>query len=213
MDYNSMIPELLDRINNLEERVERLEKALKNQETSSQPDFSGKYQALSQYLFHTASDETKLTFEQIEKILGFPLPDSAELYRAFWSNTRTHSAAFGWLQAGFETAEVDLQKKSVVFTRVCSSLREPVPDIEKVWKNIQTCAGLPFETKGRISFTYQMLNEYTLQTSNTSMSLSKSNFSKALQLMPVKGPSGFGQKIQGASYVYALLSDDRIMKK
>lgn len=50
-----------------------------------------------------------------------------------------------------------------------------------------------------------------LRTSRTDYLLSRGNFEKALALLPVEGPGGFGDDIRGASYVFAILTDRRIV--
>ena len=42
-----------------------------------------KYKPLADYLSISGKDKVKLTFNEIEKILGFKLPDSARKYSAF----------------------------------------------------------------------------------------------------------------------------------
>jgi hypothetical protein len=74
-----------------------------------------KYDSLSQYL---AAQESKvtLTFDAIERILGFTLPRSARRHPAWWSNgSQSHVQAAAWLNAGFETAEVDLAGERISF--------------------------------------------------------------------------------------------------
>ena len=58
-----------------------------------------------------------LTFVQIEKILEHPLPNSASLHQAWWSNTATHSHADAWMSIGWKTRGVNLAEKRVVFVR------------------------------------------------------------------------------------------------
>jgi len=63
-------------------------------------------------------EHRRLTFSEIEKILGAALPRSARSYAAWWANDPTpnrHSAA--WLTAGWETEEVDLASEAVTFRR------------------------------------------------------------------------------------------------
>ena len=216
MDYDRIILEMLDRIKTLEERLDGLEpkKAIPLQpQNSLQPEgFSGKYQALCAYLSEITEPSIQLSFEEIEKINGFPLPESAYELRAFWSNTKTHSISLAWMQAGFKTTFVDLDDMYVVFTNLNQAMKGPELEISSIWQNILKFAGQDFVTKNGITFTYQFINDYTILTSNAPMPLSKQNFAKALNMMPVGGPAGFGQKIQGPSYVFALLTDPRIME-
>jgi len=53
---------------------------------------------LTSFLASEAEPSTVLSFQQIERILGHPLPASARRHAAFWSNTSGYSRA--WLDAG-----------------------------------------------------------------------------------------------------------------
>lgn len=78
-----------------------------------------KYDPLSTYLKSLAASEVKLTFQQVEGVLGQPLPASARRYRPWWANETggTHTHARAWLDAGWRTRAVDLQAETVVFHR------------------------------------------------------------------------------------------------
>jgi hypothetical protein len=74
-----------------------------------------KYDSLSRYLAAQDSKVT-LTFDAIERILGFALPRSARRHPAWWSNgSHSHVQAAAWLNAGFETAEVDIAGERISF--------------------------------------------------------------------------------------------------
>jgi len=75
-----------------------------------------KYEKLGIYLKNQDKKLVKLTFEQIEKILGFPLPKSARTYRPWWANDKTHvQAKDGWLNFGWKTTNVDMGTQIVSF--------------------------------------------------------------------------------------------------
>lgn len=119
MDYDRIIIELLNRIGILEEKVATLEN--KNEsavinEAEPKPS-SKKYRYLTEYLHDGGFDSVKLKFEEIESILGFDLPKSATQHRAFWANTDTHSIAISWMSVGYETVEVNLNERYVVFEK------------------------------------------------------------------------------------------------
>lgn len=62
--------------------------------------------------------EVRLSFAEIEKILGFSLPPSAYEAQPWWSNTRAgHSQAVAWLDAGWKTTALDLAGRQVSFVR------------------------------------------------------------------------------------------------
>jgi hypothetical protein len=77
-----------------------------------------KYEALPQFLDRVAGSTQRLSFGQLERILGFKLPASAYEYEAWWSNNGTgHSHARAWLEAGWRTEAVDLAARHVTFRR------------------------------------------------------------------------------------------------
>ena len=67
-----------------------------------------KYFRLSSYLRSSNKDELTLSFDEIEKILGFKLPKSARDYPVNWSNTETLTIPFAWLNVGYKTHNVDM---------------------------------------------------------------------------------------------------------
>ena len=78
---------------------------------------SSKYEPLYAYLINLPNEYIRMTFVQIEQVLGFRLPASARRYPAWWANEYegTHSHARSWLDASYETKEVDLNSQSVTF--------------------------------------------------------------------------------------------------
>lgn len=76
-----------------------------------------KFIALTAYLEKCGMDEVKMTFSEIEKIIGFRLSDSAYTYPAQWSNSESQSFAFGWLNAGYITRQVNIPQQTVEFVR------------------------------------------------------------------------------------------------
>lgn len=46
----------------------------------------GKYGPLAQWLAASGKDVVSMTFDEIADVIGFPLPRSARIYQAFWSN-------------------------------------------------------------------------------------------------------------------------------
>lgn len=77
-----------------------------------------KYEPLPQFLSSGTGSTRRMSFEQIERILGFQLPKSAYEHEAWWSNNATgHSHARAWLAAGWRTQNVDLEGRKVTFHR------------------------------------------------------------------------------------------------
>ncbi len=76
-----------------------------------------KYQPLRKFLENARVAEVPMTFEEIERVLGFPLPDSQRI-RAWWSNNPSNNVMTKeWLAAGYQTAQVDIDAGKLVFRR------------------------------------------------------------------------------------------------
>jgi hypothetical protein len=60
-----------------------------------------------------------LTFDEIEKIIGAELPESAAKYRPWWGNESAAKSrqCRAWLDAGWEVDKVDLKGKIVWFRK------------------------------------------------------------------------------------------------
>jgi hypothetical protein len=59
-----------------------------------------------------------MTFREIERLVGVPLPASSR-YPAWWSNNPSNNVMTQiWLDAGFRTEQVDTGAKKLVFRRV-----------------------------------------------------------------------------------------------
>lgn len=76
-----------------------------------------KFIALTLYLEKCGKDKIKMSFSEIEEILGFKLSDSAYTYPAQWSNSESQSFAFGWLNAGYLTQQVNIPGQAVEFVK------------------------------------------------------------------------------------------------
>lgn len=76
-----------------------------------------KYVGLTSYLKHCGKDSITLSFSEIEGKMGDTLPSSAYKHKAFWSNSRTHSVAFGWLDADYRTVAINLENKVITFAK------------------------------------------------------------------------------------------------
>src|SRR5213082_3216548 len=82
----------------------------------------GKYQNLGAFLQKQRQREVPLTFREIEKITGVKLPPKAQHHRAWWSNNPDNNVMTkGWLDAGFESAQVDMEGRKLVFRRVAKA--------------------------------------------------------------------------------------------
>jgi len=77
-----------------------------------------KYSWLVQSLNGYGSDEIKLSFDKVEEMLKSPLPNSAREHAAWWSNAKSgRSQSAAWMNAGWKTKNLDMQKQEVTFYR------------------------------------------------------------------------------------------------
>lgn len=76
-----------------------------------------KYAALIHYLSDCREPVCRLTFDEIESILGFLLPEVSTKYASvFWNNGNQHYALI-WLQAGWIVTQYSAAQRFAVFTR------------------------------------------------------------------------------------------------
>lgn len=80
---------------------------------------AGKYMELAAHLAGLDNARWTASFEEIERILGFPLPDSARNHQAWWAN-QMRSQSLGWQLAGWKATDLDLQNERVTFVYVGS---------------------------------------------------------------------------------------------
>jgi len=77
-----------------------------------------KYDPLGAQLRRQTADRIAMSFREIEHVTGVSLPEKSQHSRAWWSNNPGNNVMTKvWLDAGFETAEVDLKAHTVVFVR------------------------------------------------------------------------------------------------
>lgn len=78
-----------------------------------------KYDQLGQFLKKQNKELVPMTFAEIERVTGVKLPPSAIRHRPWWSNNPHNSVMTKvWLDAGFESEQVDMAKRKLVFKRV-----------------------------------------------------------------------------------------------
>ncbi len=81
----------------------------------------GKYAPLGDFLRSQRTTLVLMTFAQIEKVVGTPLPKS-QRYPAWWSNNPWNNVMTQvWLDAGFQTEQVDVESEKLVFRRISKS--------------------------------------------------------------------------------------------
>jgi CBS domain-containing protein len=74
------------------------------------------YAELATVLLTVSGGEIWLTFEQIEGIIKYSLPESARVHRAWWTNDPSHSHARHWLNVGWRVK--NLSEGGVTFSRI-----------------------------------------------------------------------------------------------
>ena len=119
----------------------------------------GKYAPLYRHLAALTAPELRVSFAELEAILGFELPASARLYRPWWSNQKRgagHSHALAWQAAGWKTRAVDLNAETLVFERMGAvsdnaeaALGRREFDLDKLWPAIPGGAWPPGFTVSR----------------------------------------------------------------
>lgn len=115
-----------------------------------------KFIALTLYLEKCGKDKIKMSFSEIEEILGFKLSDSAYTYPAQWSNSESQSFAFGWLNAGYLTQQVNIPEQAVEFVKKEVAVSTEESNLSK--KAIQ-CKSETLPVKDAIRFIRTYYNE------------------------------------------------------
>lgn len=77
----------------------------------------GKYRPLWKWLQEQEADRVETTFEQIEQLLGFPLPPSSRRHQPHWHSYEGSAVVRAIIDAGWRAQNVDLQNERVDFVR------------------------------------------------------------------------------------------------
>jgi hypothetical protein len=85
----------------------------------------------------------------------------------------------------------------------------PEPSFNEIWDRIVKYSGETFITITGLEFTYEIKNN-GFYPSRTKYRISKENFRKVYQMIPVDGPGMISKEVRGPSYVWAVLYDPRI---
>ncbi len=85
----------------------------------SPPRLGTKYSPLSRYLLRRGkfTDRVVLPIGEIEGIIGNNLPISASRDSEWWNNTRSTAQGRSWIDIGWSTESVDMNKRTVTFIR------------------------------------------------------------------------------------------------
>jgi hypothetical protein len=87
-----------------------------------------KYAPLGSYLRDQRFDLVQMSFADIERIVGFKLPEKSQIHRAWWSNNPGNNVMTKiWVDAGFRTEQVDIEARRLVFRRVGSPQQDEAP--------------------------------------------------------------------------------------
>jgi hypothetical protein len=91
------------------------------------PKTISKYDRLRSYLKFRAAftDTVRLSFAKIDGIIGDNLPINAYRSETWWNNSPSNTRARAWLEAGWETHEVNLKEGYVIFRKVKGIRLEP----------------------------------------------------------------------------------------
>src|SRR5213594_3770057 len=82
---------------------------------------SNKYEQLTEFLRRQSRAVVRMSFDEIERVIGAKLPPSATHHRAWWSNNAQNNVMTkAWKDAGFESEDVDMKGRRVAFRRVRS---------------------------------------------------------------------------------------------
>ena len=118
-----------------------------------------KFLELTTYLENTGKDEIKMTFSEIEHIIGFKLHKSAYSYPAQWANTESQSFPFAWMNAGYLSEQLDLNAQSIVFRKAGS-----IPNKATITKVREERLEQTKAYKLPIDIAIQNIKEYFYQT-------------------------------------------------
>lgn len=103
-----------------------------------------KYQSLTVHLANMEENVWEASFEEIEDVLGMPLPESAHQYPAWWAN-QGRAQSLAWEGAAWKTKQVDLKNGKVTFVYVGDQPDREIPperDVPKALSIAEAKAGL-----------------------------------------------------------------------
>jgi hypothetical protein len=85
----------------------------------------------------------------------------------------------------------------------------PKSSFEQVWNRIVAFEGEEFRTITNLPFTYELKGN-SLCPSRTKYNISKADFAKAYELVPLTGPGEINNLVRGPAYTWAILHDKRV---
>lgn len=84
--------------------------------------------------------------------------------------------------------------------------------LEEVWGRIVALEGEEFRTKTGMPFTFEISGD-VFRPSRTKYNISRSDFGRALELVPFDGPGEINDLVRGPAYVWAVLHDQRVRRQ
>lgn len=119
-DAEAELSELNDRRDELAETIRRLRGALEALRGSERPasmnggrSHTGKYRRLFDYLVGHEAEPISLSFAEVERILGFPLPPSSRRHMPHWYGYEGSAVARAIRDAGWRARHVSLEDESL----------------------------------------------------------------------------------------------------
>ena len=78
----------------------------------------GKYRPLWEYLRGLREPRLRMSFNEIERVLGFPLPPSSRHHQPHWYGYKGSAVARAIIDAGWKAQDLDLAGEQVTFVKV-----------------------------------------------------------------------------------------------
>ena len=77
-----------------------------------------KYNPLAIYFKNLGTQSLRISFSEIEKILGSKLPSSAYTRKEWWANDSVShpQSKCGWLLGGWKVETIELNRREILFT-------------------------------------------------------------------------------------------------
>jgi hypothetical protein len=119
------------------------------------------YKPLARFLETATTQAVPMTFAEIEAIIGRKLPPSAYKHRPWWSNnTRNSAMTRAWVEAGWQSEQVDMERRRLVFRRTTEPGKPAPSKPEKTGSGNGsiTIHGLTPETMNSLMARAQLLN-------------------------------------------------------
>lgn len=113
-----------------------------------------KYEPLGEHLKALTGLIWVAKFDEIERILGFRLPKSARSYPAWWNNGSGMPQSSVWIDAGWQTEDLDIGSEKITF---CRTHRPSAPR----FKTSVSVAGSPaILSESKISETIELIIKF-----------------------------------------------------